>query len=103
MFISSVARRIKEEGKVRVISNGEMLERTDLKGVITHRREHVSRLCGKGMYHRSSAKLVPTISMPCRDWTLKLKVNISFGFLFLMTESVSKILPPRLRGRVKAK
>ena len=88
---------------MRVISNGEMLEWTDLKGVITHRRGNVSRLCGKGMYHRSSAKLVPTISMPCRDWTLKLTADSSFLFHFLMTESVSKILPPRLRGKVKAK
>ena len=78
MFMFSVARRIKGKGKVRVISNGEMLEWTDLKGVIAHRGGNVSRLCGKGIYHRSSAKLLPIISMPCRDWTLKLTADGSF-------------------------
>jgi len=94
MFIFSLARRINEKGKVRVISNGEMLEWTDLKGVITHRRGNVSRLCGKGMYHRSSAKLVPTISMPCRDWTLELTADSSFLFLFLITKVSVKFYHP---------
>lgn len=75
--------RIKEKGKVRVVSKGEMQEWTDLKGAITYSRGDRSMLCGKGMHHAEAA--LPRWSLksaPCRDWTLKLTANVLFGFFF---------------------